>query len=141
MQCIGYSKSLFTLVPLFFILSNLTHSLPSFLPSSLFFLLLSSFLPSSLSSSFHFSNSFSFSLTPSPPPLSPSLPPHPSDRSPIDGLSRLAFVVSRNGCEDDRLPSAHTCFNHLLLPAYSSPAIMRAKLKYAMTQSEGFGLR
>jgi ubiquitin-protein ligase E3 A len=64
-----------------------------------------------------------------------------SDRSPIDGLSKLAFVVSRNGTEDDRLPSAHTCFNHLLLPAYSSIDVMRVKLRYAITQSEGFGLR
>lgn len=64
-----------------------------------------------------------------------------SDRSPIDGLSKLAFVISRNGNEDDRLPSAHTCFNHLLLPAYSSIIIMKSKLRYAMTQSEGFGLR
>ena len=64
-----------------------------------------------------------------------------SDRSPIDGLSKLAFVVSKNGTEDQRLPSAHTCFNHLLLPAYSSLEIMRNKIRYAMTQSEGFGLR
>lgn len=64
-----------------------------------------------------------------------------SDRSPIDGLSKLAFVVSKNGTEDQRLPSAHTCFNHLLLPAYSTLEIMRCKIRYAMTQSEGFGLR
>jgi HECT-domain (ubiquitin-transferase) len=85
--------------------------------------------------------SLSLSLLPS---LLPSLPlslPRHSDRSPIDGLSKLAFVVSRNGTEDDRLPSAHTCFNHLLLPAYSSIDVMRVKLRYAITQSEGFGLR
>jgi len=64
-----------------------------------------------------------------------------SDRSPIDGLSKLAFVVSKNGSDDQRLPSAHTCFNHLLLPAYSSVDVMREKIRYAMTQSEGFGLR
>ena len=64
-----------------------------------------------------------------------------SDRSPIDGLSKLALVVSRNGDEDHRLPSAHTCFNHLLLPDYSSPEVLKERLMFAMTQSEGFGLR
>ena len=39
-----------------------------------------------------------------------------SDRCPIKGLGNLNFVISRNGTDEDRLPSAHTCFNHLLLP-------------------------
>lgn len=65
-----------------------------------------------------------------------------SDRAPIDGLSQLNLVVSRNTDEDDRLPSSHTCFNHLLLPAYSSLETMRARLRYAIDEaSEGFGLR
>jgi ubiquitin-protein ligase E3 A len=50
-------------------------------------------------------------------------------------------VVSRNGDDDSRLPSAHTCFNHLLLPDYSSIDVMRQKLRYAIEQAEGFGLR
>jgi ubiquitin-protein ligase E3 A len=64
-----------------------------------------------------------------------------SDRSPIEGLSKLEFVVSRNGADDDRLPSAHTCFNHLLLPDYTSIDVMKTKLRYAISHSEGFGLR
>lgn len=64
-----------------------------------------------------------------------------SDRSPIDGLSKLAVVISMNGRDDSRLPSAHTCFNHLLLPSYSSIEVLKQKLKYAMEHSEGFGLR
>jgi len=48
-----------------------------------------------------------------------------SDRSPIDGLSRLGLVVSKNGSDDARLPSAHTCFNHLLLPDYSTIEVTR----------------
>ena len=64
-----------------------------------------------------------------------------SDRSPIDGLSKLKFVISKNGNDDTRLPSAHTCFNHLLLPEYSSIEILENKLKLAITNSEGFGLR
>ena len=64
-----------------------------------------------------------------------------SDRSPIEGLSKLKLVISKNGDDNSRLPSAHTCFNHLLLPEYSSIDIMREKLNYAITQAEGFGLR
>ena len=64
-----------------------------------------------------------------------------SDRSPIDGLSKLKFVISKNGNDDTRLPSAHTCFNHLLLPEYSTIEILASKLKLAITNSEGFGLR
>ena len=69
-----------------------------------------------------------------------------SDRSPIDGLAEMNFVISKTGTADDestdfRLPSAHTCFNHMLLPPYSTIDVLRTKLKYAMSHSEGFGLR
>lgn len=65
-----------------------------------------------------------------------------SDRSPIDGLKSLKFKISKNGSDDERLPSAHTCFNHLLLPSYSSEDVMASKLKFAIINgSEGFGLR
>ena len=39
-----------------------------------------------------------------------------SDRVPIKGLRNLPIVISRMGPDSDRLPSAHTCFNHLLVP-------------------------
>ena len=39
-----------------------------------------------------------------------------------------------------RLPSAHTCFNHVLLPDYSSKDKMKEKLLKAIVNSEGFGL-
>lgn len=64
-----------------------------------------------------------------------------SDRSPIDGLQHMNFVISRNGDDNERLPSAHTCFNHLLLPQYSSKEILEQKLRYCIEESEGFGLR
>ena len=43
-----------------------------------------------------------------------------SDRVPIKGLASLTpeFTISRAGPHSDRLPTAHTCFNHLLLPDY-----------------------
>ncbi|KAL6046302.1 HECT domain-containing protein, partial [Balamuthia mandrillaris] len=37
-----------------------------------------------------------------------------SDRAPIGGLGKLQFIIARHGNDDDRLPQAHTCFNHLL---------------------------
>lgn len=64
-----------------------------------------------------------------------------SDRVPIRGLSNLVFVISRNGPDSDRLPTAHTCFNHLLLPEYSTREKLKDRLLLAITQSEGFGLR
>ena len=65
-----------------------------------------------------------------------------SDRAPIDGLSQLGLIISKNTDEDDRLPSAHTCFNHVLLPGYSSLETTRNRIRYAMEEaSEGFALR
>lgn len=64
-----------------------------------------------------------------------------SDRSPIDGLAHVNFVISKNGDDDTRLPSAHTCFNHLLLPAYSNKEVLTRKLHYCIQEAEGFGLR
>ncbi len=65
-----------------------------------------------------------------------------SDRAPIGGLKNLTLVIQRSGGDgDDRLPSSHTCFNHLLLPNYSSKEILVARLAVALDNSEGFGLR
>ena len=64
-----------------------------------------------------------------------------SDRCPVGGLRALEMVVSRNTDEETRLPSAHTCFNHLLLPEYKSLEVMRERLRFAMGETEGFGLR
>ncbi|OMJ86941.1 hypothetical protein SteCoe_11409 [Stentor coeruleus] len=64
-----------------------------------------------------------------------------SDRAPINGLSSLHFVISRNGPDSDRLMTAHTCYNYLLLPEYNSEDKMRSLLLTAINNSEGFGLR
>jgi len=63
-----------------------------------------------------------------------------SDRSPIGGLSKLGLVIARQGPDSDRLPTAHTCFNHLLLPEYKSKEKLKEKLKKAINNAEGFGL-
>lgn len=65
-----------------------------------------------------------------------------SDRVPIKGLGHLSppFVIARNGDHSDRLPTAHTCFNHLLLPQYDSKAALEHRLLLAIENAEGFGL-
>ncbi|CAF4769682.1 unnamed protein product [Rotaria sp. Silwood1] len=63
-----------------------------------------------------------------------------SDRAPIGGLARLKLIISRNGPDTDRLPTAHTCFNAFLLPDYSSMEKLREKLLIAINNAEGFGL-
>ena len=64
-----------------------------------------------------------------------------SDRAPINGLGSMRFVISRNGPDSDRLMTAHTCFNHLLLPEYRTEQKVRHMLLLAINNSEGFGLR
>ncbi|KAJ1630985.1 hypothetical protein T492DRAFT_998747 [Pavlovales sp. CCMP2436] len=61
-----------------------------------------------------------------------------SDRVPIKGLGNLKFVISRHGSDELRLPSAHTCFNHLLLPEYKTDEVLRKQLLKAITDTEGF---
>ena len=61
-----------------------------------------------------------------------------SDRVPIKGLGNLTFVVSKNGSDEERLPSAHTCFNHLLLPEYKTLEQTTKQLCKAVNDTEGF---
>ena len=49
--------------------------------------------------------------------------------------------MSVNGSDDDRLPTAHTCFNHLMLPRYSRREVLRERLTTAIENAEGFGLQ
>jgi hypothetical protein len=43
------------------------------------------------------------------------------------------------GVGTERLPSAHTCFNHVLLPIYTNKEALRSKLVMALENSTGFG--
>ena len=63
-----------------------------------------------------------------------------SDRSPIGGLARLRFIIQKNS-DELRLPTAHTCFNSLLLPEYSSKGLLRERLLVAIDNAQGFGLK
>lgn len=63
-----------------------------------------------------------------------------SDRVPINGLGEMGFILARHGPDSDRLPSAHTCFNVLLLPDYRNKEKLERLLKAAIQNSEGFGM-
>jgi len=64
-----------------------------------------------------------------------------SDLAPVGGLQELQLVIQKNGGEPtDRLPTAHTCFNLLLLPEYETEAKMEKLLNTAVHNAEGFGL-
>eukprot|EP00252_Welwitschia_mirabilis_P019840 TRINITY_DN4700_c0_g3_i1.p1 TRINITY_DN4700_c0_g3~~TRINITY_DN4700_c0_g3_i1.p1 ORF type:complete len:824 (-),score=153.30 TRINITY_DN4700_c0_g3_i1:15-2159(-) len=64
-----------------------------------------------------------------------------NDRVPIGGLGNLKLTIIQNGDDTERLPTAHTCFNFLLLPEYSSKTKLEKKLKLAISNSIGFGLQ
>jgi len=62
---------------------------------------------------------------------------------PPEGFAGLSpkFQISAALSGVDSLPSAHTCFNNLCLPDYTSIEILRSKLLIAITEgNEGFGL-
>ncbi|XRB12098.1 HECT domain-containing protein [Pseudoscourfieldia marina] len=66
------------------------------------------------------------------------------DRAPLGGLGSVPLVIQRNGdgSETGALPSAHTCFDTLLLPSYSSEDMLVQRLQLALdyTRKGGFGL-
>jgi len=51
----------------------------------------------------------------------------------------MDFIIMKHGNEE-MLPTAHTCFNHLLLPPYTTKAKCKKMLKQAINNSTGFGL-
>lgn len=63
-----------------------------------------------------------------------------SARVPVGGLARLKLIIVRHSPDCDRLPTAHTCFNVLLLPEYSSKEKLKDRLYKAIKYSQGFGM-
>ncbi|CAN7938426.1 unnamed protein product [Ixodes hexagonus] len=63
-----------------------------------------------------------------------------SDRIPILGMSEIKIILQPMKVDDDHLPVAHTCFNLLDLPMYSTEEVMREKLRLAIQNAQGFGL-
>lgn len=64
-----------------------------------------------------------------------------SSQAPIGGLASVELKVQRMGPDSNSLPTAHTCFNTLLLPEYSSEEKLRERLRRAIFECEGFGLK
>ncbi|SCV01331.1 LAMI_0G10814g1_1 [Lachancea mirantina] len=57
----------------------------------------------------------------------------------VNGISK--FSIHRDYGSTERLPSSHTCFNQLDLPAYSSYETLRGSLLLAINEGhEGFGI-
>ncbi|KAL4239292.1 putative E3 ubiquitin-protein ligase herc4 [Mactra antiquata] len=63
-----------------------------------------------------------------------------SDKIPVIGMKHVKLVIQPMNVEEKYLPVAHTCFNLLDLPKYSTKERMKAKLLQAIQQTEGFGL-
>ena len=62
------------------------------------------------------------------------------DRAPINGLGNLTISITKIGTDINKLPSAHTCFNDLLLPDYKDKDLLKKFLLISINYSEGFGL-
>ncbi|BFZ17846.1 hypothetical protein BsWGS_20885 [Bradybaena similaris] len=63
-----------------------------------------------------------------------------SDRIPVFGMKYVKMIIQPTGGGEDFLPVAHTCFNVLDLPKYTTKERLKAKLLLAIQQTEGFGL-
>lgn len=71
-----------------------------------------------------------------------------TSKVPLNGFKELRganggckFNIHRDYMTTDRLPSSHTCFNQIDLPAYDSYETLRGSLLLAITEGhEGFGL-
>ena len=64
-----------------------------------------------------------------------------SDRIPAMGATSLTIKISCLGEDSERYPVARTCFNTLCLWRYSSKEKFETKLRRAIVESEGFGLK
>jgi ubiquitin-protein ligase E3 A len=64
-----------------------------------------------------------------------------SKKAPLGGLANVNLIIQRMGSDSEQLPTTHTCFNTLLLPAYDNKEKLRSKLLQAIHETEGFGLR
>lgn len=63
-----------------------------------------------------------------------------SDRIPILGMKSLKLVIQPTSGGEHYLPVAHTCFNLLDLPKYTSIETLREKLLQAIDHNQGFNL-
>ena len=62
-----------------------------------------------------------------------------TDRVPIDGIKSLNFVIQKHA-DSSKLPTAHTCFNVLLLPEYETKEKLEKNVRIILEHNQGFGL-
>jgi len=64
-----------------------------------------------------------------------------SSKAPIGGLGEMPFKIQRAGPDSIQLPTAHTCFNTLIVPDYGDDYDkLSDRLGRAVIECEGFGL-
>ncbi|XP_053714257.1 probable E3 ubiquitin-protein ligase HERC3 [Synchiropus splendidus] len=63
-----------------------------------------------------------------------------SDRIPIHGMESLRIIIQSTTANEDYLPVAHTCYNLLDMPQYTSRETLQRRLTRAVEQYEGFSL-
>ncbi|KAJ3084129.1 putative E3 ubiquitin-protein ligase [Rhizoclosmatium hyalinum] len=61
-----------------------------------------------------------------------------TDRIPATGIQNMVFKISCLGEDSELLPIAHTCFNQICIPKYTSKQKLEAKLYAAINWSSGF---
>lgn len=61
-----------------------------------------------------------------------------SDRIPATGATQMHLRISCGGEDCERLPSAHTCFNQLVLYRYATKEKLKKMLEMAVLESQGF---
>lgn len=64
-----------------------------------------------------------------------------TDRLPVNGWETLEFKIQKHGGGDDVLISSSTCFGILFMPEYSSRAVLGERVRVALREGVGFGLR
>ncbi|CAO3612543.1 unnamed protein product [Cunninghamella blakesleeana] len=60
------------------------------------------------------------------------------DRIPVTGSNQILFQITCGGEDTGRLPSAHTCFNQLILYRYKTQEKLQKLLEMAVFESQGF---
>ena len=64
-----------------------------------------------------------------------------TNKAPLDGFDPAFTITLAEGADvENALPTAHTCFNQLVLPEYKSVETLMQKLRYAFKNSSGFQL-
>lgn len=67
------------------------------------------------------------------------LPPMQDSGDSVVSVVRGLLSIRKRGARD-RLPTASTCFNLLKLPNYTRKAVLKEKLRYALSSNAGFEL-